>query len=408
MRATSGRRGARLVSLLLMSTSLLTATEPSLDEIVRDDLVFAAAQYERMLDRIADQPGLPRAWEDGRIRLTPPHDWTTGFFPGALWLLYEATGQQRWEEAARRYTALVEPAKHNRGTHDVGFVLFCSFGQGWRLTRDPAYRDVLLEGARSLSTRFNAVVGAIKSWDGHAEWSCPVIVDNLMNLELLTWAGRAGAEPRFALIATAHADTTRRNHFRADASSFHLVDYDATTGAVRGRQTHQGLADGSSWARGQAWGLYGYTMLYRETRQPEYLAQAGRIADFIARHPRLPEDKVPYWDFDAPPGDATPRDASAAAIICSALLELSEFAPAGPAAEYLRLAHQQLRSLSSPRYRAPLGEQGCFLLQHATGHRPQNSEVDVPIIYADYYFLEALLRARRQLAGEPAVRETPR
>lgn len=378
------------------STSASHSKRPIAD-IICDNFDFAAAQYAYLLDQIGGQPGLPRTWENGVLRLVPFSDWTSGFFGGSLWYLLEGTSDDKWRAVARTFTAMVEPAKRNRGTHDVGFVLYCSFGNGWRLTRDAHYRDVLLEGAKSLGTRFSPVVGCIKSWDGVEQWSFPVIIDNLMNLELLVWAARASEDRSLYNIAVAHASTTLRHHFRPDASSYHVIDYDADTGLVRGRQTHQGMADRSAWARGQAWGVYGYTMMYRETRLPAYLEQASRIAEFITNHPRLPEDKIPYWDFDAPPSPDTSRDVSAAAVICSALLELSEFVPAAAALRYRDLAHQQLRALSSERYRAPVGGNGGFLLMHATGHHPRSSEVDAPLAYADYYFLEALLRARRQL-----------
>lgn len=380
----------------MLSSNSLRA-ETSLAEIVRDDLAFATTQYDLLLRHIAGQAGFPRSWEKGNVVLAPASDWTSGFLGGSLWYLFEATGERKWRDAAHAYTAPLESNKHDRGTHDVGFVLYCSFGHGWRLTHHPAYREILLEGARSLSTRFNPVVGCIKSWDWAPQWTFPVIIDNMMNLELLTWAARESGESALRDIAVSHANTTLRHHFRADASCCHVVDYDVNTGAVRERVTHQGLADDSAWARGQAWALYGYTMMYRETHLPAYLAHAARVAEFILQHPRLPADKVPYWDFDAPITPETPRDSSAAAIISSGLLELSEFVSPEQASRYRAVAHQQLRALSSPAYRAPLGENGCFLLQHATGHMPNRSEVDAPLNYGDYYFLEALLRARRQL-----------
>src|SRR5581483_1174448 len=207
-------------------------------------------------------------------------------------------------------------------THDVGFVLMTSFGNGYRLTHDPHYRDVLLTGAESLGSRFNPTVGSIKSWDNRRGWDFPVIIDNLMNLELLLWASEAGGDPHYREMAERHADTTWANHFRPDGSSFHVVDYDPATGKVRSRVTHQGAADASAWARGQAWGLYGYTMMYRLTRRPDYLAHAQKVAAFLLGHPRMPADKVPYWDFDAPGIPNVPRDSSAAAVMASALLEL--------------------------------------------------------------------------------------
>ena len=374
------------------------ASEKPLSDLIRSELDFASEQYGRMLQQLKGQAGYPRTWEKGNRVLTDASDWTSGFFPGSLWLLFEATEDVKWRDAAHAYTAPLESMKCDRGTHDIGFILYCSFGSGWRLTGNPAYREILQEAAVTLGTRFNPTVGCIKSWDWHPDWVFPVIIDNMMNLELLLWAAREGRNPSLAKLAVRHALTTLRNHFRADASCCHVVDYDLESGRARRQLTYQGLADHSAWARGQGWALYGFTMMYRETRLPEFLTLALRIAKFIVRHPRLPEDLVPLWDFDASPDAGTPRDTSAAAIICSALLELSDFIDAGPAARYRAVAHRQLRSLSSSVYRAALGENGCFLLKHATGHLPHSSEIDVPLNYGDYYYLEALLRARRQLA----------
>ena len=371
------------------------AAQAPLAGVVNAALETATAQYIWLLSQLSDDKRLPRSFENSQRVTVPSSDWTSGFFPGSLWHLFEATGDDRWREAARRYTALLEPEQYNRGIHDVGFMLGCSYGRGLLLTRDPAYRAILLNGAASLSTRFNPNVGCIKSWD-HERWTYPVIIDNMMNLELLLWAAREGGPSRYRDIAMAHADTTLRDHFRPDGSTFHVVDYDPATGKVLQRKTHQGVADGSAWARGQAWAIYGYTMMYRETRDPRYLAQAERTAEFVMHHPRMPADKVPYWDFDAPGIPREPRDAAAAAIICSALFELSDHADRKNQARYLAFAEAQLRTLASPAYLATTGTNGGFLLKHATGNYPKHSEIDAPINYADYYFLEALLRARRR------------
>jgi rhamnogalacturonyl hydrolase YesR len=374
------------------------AAEPIADVIARDFQV-AAAQYRSLLAKVQAKPGFPRTIEGGALVTVGPKDWTAGFFPGSLWYLFEATGDQSWKTAAIRSTLDTAPARFDKTQHDLGFMLGSGYGNGYRLTGDPAYRDALLAGATTLITRYNPKVGAIQSWDVRpgGAWVFPVIVDNMMNLELLMWAAKAANEPRYREIAIAHADTTLRNHFRPDASSYHLVDYDPQTGAVRMKVTVQGFADGSSWARGQAWGLYGYTMMYRETSKPEYLAQARRIADFFMNHPRLPADAVPYWDFDDSAIPNAPRDASAAAITSSALLELAGFVDAASGARYRAFAERQLRSLSSSDYLAAPGENGGFLLKHATGHKPAGKEIDVPLNYADYYFLEALLRLRATL-----------
>jgi unsaturated chondroitin disaccharide hydrolase len=371
-------------------------------EIIPDNFTFAAAQYERLLASIANEPKLPRTFERGRVVTVTPEDWTSGFFPGSLWFLYEYTNDPKWLAAATNYTERLDRIKNFRGHHDVGFMLGCSYWQGLRLTQNPEYREVLIQGARSLATRYNSEVGLIRSWD-FGRWKYPVIVDNLMNLELLTFAARESGEQRLYDIAVQHADKTLQNHFRADFSSYHVVDYNPTNGAVLRKMTQQGAADDSAWARGQAWGLYGYTAMYRETGDPAYLAQAVNIANYILNHPRLPADKIPYWDFDAPGIPNVPRDASAAAIISSALLELSEFVPLDLAANYISLARQQLLSLSSAAYRAAPGENGNFILKHSVGSHPEGREIDVPLNYADYYFLEALLRYQDLLGSNKCV-----
>lgn len=384
------------LTLLAALTNGLPAAEPALKDVVDSALVTSAKQYEWMLAHLPadNKKPLPRTFEHGQLVTIPPHDWTSGFFPGSLWYLFEATGDAKWRASAEKFTVLLDSVQHNTKTHDVGFMLYCSYGNGLRLTGNAAFKPVLLNGAKSLTSRFNATVGSLKSWDWSTEWAFPVIVDNMMNLELLFWAAQAGPDARFRDVAIKHADTTLRNHFREDNSSFHVVDYDPATGRVKSRVTHQGTADNSAWARGQAWGLYGYTVMYRETKDPRYLAQAQKIAAFVMNHPRLPADKVPYWDFDDVKIPNAPRDSSAAAIICSALLELRGYVAPDQAASFTAFAEAQLRSLASSAYLAEPGTNGGFLLMHATGNHPKNSEIDVPINYGDYYFLEALIRAR--------------
>ena len=393
-----------LAAVLLGGLSLLptvSAADRPLREVLDAALAQSADQYRFMLKQLGDERAIPRTFEHGK--LFKPHldrDWTVGFFPGSLWYLYEATGDAAWRASAERYTDYVASWAGNKGTHDVGFVLYCSYGNGLRLTKNAAYADILRAGAATLAGRFSPTVGAIKSWDWGARkgWDFPVIIDNMMNLELLFWA--ADSDPRLREIAVKHADTTLAHHFRADDSSFHVVDYDAKTGAVRNRVTHQGTADSSAWARGQGWGLYGYTFMYRFTKEARYLARAQRIAEFILNHPRLPADKIPYWDFDAPGIPNAPRDSSAGALIASALIELADYVDAPTAARYRAVAETQIRALCSDAYLAKPGENAGFLLKHATGNLPSNSEIDVPLNYADYYFLEAVLRARAKLAAK--------
>ena len=331
----------------------------------------------------------PRTTENGNIKLVKGTDWTSGFFPGELWFLYEQTGSLEWLREARKFTALLEPVQFYGGTHDLGFMMYCSFGNGFRLTGDTAYQRVIIQSAKTLSGRFNAVAGVIKSWDFSKEkWKYPVIVDNMMNLELLFEATKLTQDSSFYKIAVRHANTTMKNHFRSDNSSYHVIDYDPETGQVLQKLTSQGHSDASAWARGQAWGLYGYVTCYRATKNKEYLQQAEKIAAYILS--RLPSDKIPFWDFDAPAIPNEPRDASAAAIIASALYELNTFSRKKT---YLKTADEILKKLATS-YVSPSKMNGGFLLLHSTGHKPANSEIDVPLVYADYYFLEAMKRSK--------------
>ncbi|MBW8898861.1 MAG: glycoside hydrolase family 88 protein [Massilia sp.] len=399
IRAVHAAATTLFCSLALVSVSTAALAAEPMADLIKRDVAVAAAQYTLLLDKAKGKPGFPRTLDQGELKLVGPRDWTSGFVPGTLWYLFEATGEAKWRAAASTYTSATAPAKFDKSQHDVGFMLGSGYGNGLRLTREPSYRDALLAGATTLVTRFNPKVGSIQSWNPRPErdWLYPVIIDNMMNLELLMWAAKAANEPYYSEVAIAHADTALKHHFRPDHSSFHLVDYDPQDGKVRSRVTVQGYADSSAWARGQAWGLYGYTMMYRETRKSAYLQQAQSIAAFIMQHPRLPADKVPYWDFDDPAIPNTPRDASAAAIISSALLELSTFVDRATAQRYTAFAEQQLRSLSSPDYLAAPGENGGFLLKHSVGHKPAGKEIDAPLNYADYYFLEALLRYKAML-----------
>ncbi len=365
-------------------------TEP-LD--ARAALDAAADRLRPFLDRPAVDGQIPRSLEpDGSADASPAREWTSGFYPGTLWLLHEATGDDTFADAARAWTAVVEPEKRNGGTHDMGFKVYTSAGAGFRLTGDPHYRDVVVEAADTLLTRFDARVGAIKSWDW-GSWEYPVIIDNMMNLELLYAASRITGDGRYAAAATEHARTTLRHHFRGDASSVHVVQFDDETGAALQRGTHQGYSDASAWSRGQAWALYGFTMAHRESGEPEFLAQAERVADFILTHPRLPGDGVPYWDFDAPAIPDEPRDASAAAVMASALYELAGFVPE-QRARYVAAADRILAALAQD-YLADPDLDEPFLLDHSVGSVPGRFEVDVPLTYADTYYVEALLRRLR-------------
>ncbi|RQO77102.1 glucuronyl hydrolase [Pedobacter sp. KBW01] len=335
---------------------------------------------------------------NGTVRIAGLTDWTTGFFPGSLWYGYELTGDQNLADEAKKFTLALDSIRNITNTHDLGFMLYCSYGNAFRLTGDKAYLPVLADGAKHLAARFNPKVGVIRSWD-FAWWHYPVIIDNMMNLEYLYWGAKTFNSPNYAAIANAHATTTMKNHYRKDFSSYHVVDYDAATGKVLKKATHQGLTDESAWARGQAWGLYGYTMCYKNSKNPAFLTQAENIAKFIMNHPSLQKDKIPAWDLDVHNADdldtdgAAPRDASAAAVIASALLDLSTQVKDGQ--KYFNYAEDILKTLSSDAYLAKPGENQYFILKHSVGAFLYNSEIDTPLDYADYYYLEALNRYKK-------------
>ena len=336
----------------------------------------------------------PRSLEPSKaIHLVTKKDWTSGFFPGVLWFAYELSDNEVWKNDAIKFTELLESEKLNASNHDIGFKMMSSYGLAYKHTKNSAYKDILIQSARTLTTRFDEKVGCIRSWDHNTDkWEFPVIIDNLMNLELLYWAWKQTGDSVFYNIATQHAKTTMKNHFRNDYSSYHVVDYNPRTGEVVSKGTHQGYADSSSWARGQAWALYGYTMIYRETKDPIFLKQAEHVADYIMNIAKWPKDFVPVWDFDLNDKKGEPRDASAAAVIASALFELSTFTK-GDRKPYIELANNILTSLSSNKYFSAPGTNEGFLLDHSTGAKPKPDEVDTPIIYADYYYSEALLRS---------------
>ena len=317
--------------------------------------------------------------------------WCSGFYPGSLLYLYEQTKDPALLGEAERMLKILENEKNNTGTHDLGFMMYCSFGNADRIASRPGYKDILLTSARSLSTRFNPRVGCIRSWDSRSN-EYLVIIDNMMNLELLFWATRVTGDSSFYKIAVTHANTTIKNHFRSDYSSYHVLNYDQETGEVKQKRTAQGAADSSAWARGQSWGLYGFTVMYRETRDIKYLEQAKHIAHFLLTHPNLPADKIPYWDFNAPGIPNVLRDASAASIMAAALLELSSYVDEKSSNDYIKTAEIILKSLSSANYKAKAGTNGGFILQHGVGNMPGKTEIDVPLTYGDYYFIEAMIR----------------
>lgn len=352
----------------------------------------AARQYAKTLETLPDTNRIPRnAHPDGTWNLVKKGSWVSGFYPGVLWHLYALTGDEKWKEAGEAELLKLDSVQFFDYDHDIGFRIFNSFGSALRFTKDSSYVPVIVDAAKTLKTRYRPVTGVIRSWDWHDQWQYPVIIDNMMNLELLFWAARQTGDAEMETIAISHAEHTMDNHFRDDYSTYHVLDYDTLSGAVREKVTFQGYADSSMWARGQAWAIYGFTLTARETGRADFLKQAQSAADIFLK--RLPEDGVPYWDFDAPGIPDEPKDASAAAIAASALLELSQLVEAADdQIRYRNAAIALLNALATPEYLAALPQQG--LLLHSTGHKPGNSEIDEHIIYADYYFLEALLRLK--------------
>ena len=361
----------------------------SMDALTARVFTLAKTQYTILAQGLPDDKTPRTVDEAGKLVTADIGWWCSGFFPGNLWLTYEYTADEKIKELAIQQTHKLDSLIVKTKTdHDIGFQLNCSFGNALRLTGDNQWSAMLQEGAKVLAARFSPITGTIRSWnhDGGGKWEFPVIIDNMMNLELLMRFG----DDSLKQIALTHARTTIKNHFRPDGTSYHLVDYDPQTGEVRLKQTVQGLSDESAWARGNAWGLYGYTMMYEFSKEADMLSKAEDIARTLL--PRLPEDGIPFWDFDSPDIPNDLRDASAGAIMASALIKLSTLtADSGLKGQCLKVAEQQLRTLASPEYLAAPGELCGFLLKHSVGHKLAGSEVDVPLTYADYYFLEDLL-----------------
>jgi hypothetical protein len=364
--------------------------------------VDCAEKARKLESNMAENRVEPRTMNaDGSVVLVNPRDWCSGFFPGNLWQMYSYTNDSYWRKEAVTWTWRIEDSKWYGGTHDLGFIMYNSFGKAYELTDERSYRDVVVDAANTLITRYNPTIKAIRSWDHNKDkWKYPVIIDNMMNLEMLFEATRLTGDSTYYKIAVQHANTTMRNHFRNDYSSYHVVDYEPSTGDVRARQTAQGYSDDSFWSRGQGWGLYGYVMCYRYTKDMAYLRQSERIADFFINLPNMPADMIPYWDMNMPSvkgltpdnvDENIPRDASAAAVVASGLYELSLYVDNEKAERYRDVADKIINTLTRG-YTSPIGENCGFLLLHSVGHYPAGSEVDVPLIYADYYYLEALSR----------------
>jgi len=393
----------KIILLFLCFSSLgsmaqKTKNSLAMKKLIANNFELAVKQYQ-LLEKNTPKDSLPRTFEKNRNKSSDIYWWCSGFYPGSLLYIYEYTKNPVILKHANKRLALLEPVKNYTGNHDLGFMMYCSYGNAYRLFKNPSYKDIIVQSSKSLLTRYRPSTKVIQSWDANPGnrdgFIGPVIIDNMMNLEMLEWASQNSTDKSFAEVARNHANTTLKNHFRPDYSSYHVVDYDFSTGKIHKKVTHQGAADESAWSRGQAWGFYGYTMMYRFTKNPAYLKQAQNIAKFILNHPNLPKDKVPYWDFNAPGIPNALRDVSSASLLASALLELGQYTTGNEKKNYIDVAETILKSLSSSTYRAKEGTNGGYLLLHSVGTIPGNNEIDVPLTYADYYFLEALLRYKK-------------
>ncbi|MDP3916424.1 MAG: glycoside hydrolase family 88 protein [Bacteroidota bacterium] len=395
----------KIMKLSAIALSILIAvascsTEKKTTEAIdtKKMLDYCIAKTVATMNSLTAADSLPRNIYPGQTRWNKVgiHYWTSGFWPGILWYAYEVSGDTTILANAQKFTEPLQGVLDVPvDNHDLGFIFYCSFGNGNRLKPDSAYHNVLLTAADSLATLYNPKVGTILSWPAmraKMNWPHNTIIDNMINLELLFWASKNGGTQNHYDIAVKHAETCMKTLVRSDYTTFHVAVFDTIDGHFIKGVTHQGYADSSMWARGQAWGIYGYSMCFRETGKPEFLETAQKLADvFISR---LPEDGIPYWDFDDPAIPNTTKDASAAAIAASGMLELSGLVKDEVAkAKYKNAAVALLAKLSTPEYLS--GDKNQAFLLHSTGHRPNGTEIDASINYADYYYLEALLRLKK-------------
>ena len=374
-------------------------------------LQYCTGQVNRALSDLRDNDGTydftmePRNILEGETtwncRKAAAEEWCSGFWPGVLWMTYNYTNDDSIRRAAEGYTASLNfLAERPAYDHDLGFLVINSFLKGYEATGNEEYKRIALAAADTLATLYNNKVGTILSWPRHVKdyGGHNTIMDNMINLELLFWASltpdpspKGEGRKRLYDIAVSHADTTMRYHFRPDGSCYHVAVYDTLSGNFLRGQTHQGYADSSMWSRGQSWAIYGYTMVYRFTKEQRFLEHAQKVTDiYLKRLKETSGDWVPIWDMDDPRGQQAPKDASTACVVASALLELQQYVDAEKGKTYREAAENMLRDLSSDKYQSR--DKNCAFLLHSTGHHPAGSEIDASIIYADYYYIEALLR----------------
>ena len=381
--------------ILVCSLCIFASCQKTIQPTKTDAEKNLETRFEKLLRYKPDSMSFPRSFSvvKNNINKVPSKDWTSGFYAGNLWQIYDITKNNQYKELAQTWTAFIEKEKYNDKTHDMGFKVFCSFGQGlYHNKNNQNYKDIIIKSSQTLSTRFNENVGSIRSWDFNKEtWDFPVIIDNMMNLEMLFEATKISKDSLFHKIAVKHANTTLKNHFREDNSCFHVVDYNPENGDIRMKVTHQGYNDNSSWARGQGWAIYGFTMAYRYTKDKRYLDRAEATANFFLNHKNLPKDGIPYWDFNDPSIPNSPRDVSAATVVSSALVELYQYTNNQ---KYIEYSKKMVNTLNSEEYLLEPTINAPFILKHSTGNWPKKDEIDEPIVYGDYYFLETLIRLK--------------
>ena len=397
------------ISQISMAQKVLTAAQvPTLD--VEKQLQYCHKQIKRALaelqqkDDSFDYTMEPRNILKGdkqkgwNCRKATPEEWCDGFWPGILWMDYQNTKDEAVRKAAEGYTESLKGIAYRPCyDHDIGFLMFCSYGKGYEVNHSQEYKNVILTSADSLATLFNPIVGTILSWPREVKprnWPHNTIMDNMMNLDMMFWAARNGGNKLLYDLAVTHAKTTMQNHFRPDGSCYHVAVYDTISGDFVKGVTHQGYSDDSMWSRGQSWAIYGYTMVYRYTRNRMFLDFAQKVTDiYIKRLKETSDDFIPLWDMDDSRGTmGAPKDVSAACVVADALLELQKYVGGEKGEEYKQFALQTLAQLSTSKYQS--GKKNVAFLMHSTGHHPAGSEIDASIIYADYYYLEALNRVK--------------
>ena len=354
--------------------------------------------YRAALDFVAEQAGrivvaypgytpmytVEGRWNREAERWTP---WCEGFFPGILWLLHKHTGTAAWRDLAERYSRPLEPRRFDRQVHDLGFLFFSTYLRWYHLTEDPSLREVLIDAGRTLALR-RQKGGYLASFVGPQS----LFIDIMMNVGIILWSANATSDAALRETALEHCRTTQRFLVRSDGGTAHEGLFDVATGQFLRQATHQGWNAESTWSRGLAWALYGFTAVHRLSGQAEFLATARHCADCYLR--RAPEGLVPLWDFDLPPDASLLWDSSAAAIAASGLWDLSEqVSDSAGAVHYRGAALAILTTLCSDRFLA----RGCpkweGILLHGLYHYHKKLGVDESVAWGDHFFVEALVKA---------------